>query len=291
MESVSGLSSGESWIRQGKEAIAEMKTPPLRFSAAREQVRICAFVKDLVKKANAKGVVVGISGGVGSAVVAAICVKALGKKRVLGLLLPSDTTPGEDMADARRLATKLGIRTVEVGISPIVEALLGTVGIEGSRIGKANVQARARMMILYFFANSEDLLVAGTGDRSEIEIGFFTKYGDGGVDFLPIGHLYKTQVRELGDSLDIPRSIIGKPSSPGLWPGHRAIEEIPVEYDKLDTILVQLLDEGSTRRRAAERTGVAMEIVDKVMKMRRKTIHKRNLPPTLTVWERSRPPD
>ncbi len=279
--------SNETWIKQREETTAEMTKSPPEFSPVDEQARISEFVRELVRRAKADGVVVGISGGIDSAVVTALCAKALGKDRVLGLLLPSATTPDKDMEDARRLAAKLGIRTKEVNVSKIVGALVDSVRFRGTRIENANVQARARMMVLYFFANSENLLVAGTGDRSEIEIGFFTKYGDGGVDFLPIGHLYKTQVRDLAISLGFPRSITTKQSSPNLWPGHKATDEIPVDYDKLDLVLHNLLDGNSPRRLVAEKAGVEISTVDEVLQRRRITAHKRSLPPTLPDWEKT----
>src|SRR5207245_3737820 len=97
-----------------------------------------------------------------------------------------------------------------------------------------------RMSSLYFVANLRNLLVPGTGDRSEDLIGFFTKYGDGGVDFLPIAHLYKTQVRTLGERLGVPSSIVTKPASPQLWPGHKATDEIPADYNILNIVLYYL---------------------------------------------------
>jgi NAD+ synthase len=114
--------------------------------------------------------------------------------------------------------------------------------IAGSKIAEANVKARARMMICYFFANSFNMPVAGTGDRSEDLIGYFTKHGDGGVNFLPIAHLYNTQVRALGAHLGLPERIVTKPSSPQLWPGHLATDEIPLGYEKLDLVLHLLFD-------------------------------------------------
>ena len=124
-------------------------------------------------------------------------------------------------------------------------------------------------------------LVAGTGDRSEILIGFYTKYGDGGVDFLPIAHLFKTQVRELGAQLGLPRNIVAKPSSPQLWPGHRATDEIPADYDKLDLVLHHVFDRRASARTAAAKAGVERSVVDEVLDMHRRSEHKRSLPPGL----------
>ena len=247
----------------------------------RETASIIAFVRRTVRRAKANGVVIGVSGGIDSAVVGALCVRALGKDRVLVLLMPSEHTPRADVDDARALAAKWGTKMETIAIDAIVEEFKKKAKVRGSRIADANVQARVRMALLYYYANTLGLLVAGTGDRSEAEIGFFTKWGDGGADFLPLAHLYKTQVRELGARLGLPKRIVGKPASPRLWPGHRASDELPADYDKLDVVLRSLLDGRSTRREAAIRAAVPLAVVDRVMEMHRRTAHKRRLPPSL----------
>lgn len=255
-----------------------MARKPLAFDESAEEKRIVSFIRKTLRAAGAEGVVVGLSGGIDSAVVCALCVKAVGRSKVLGLLMPSDSTPVEDMADARNLALLLGIRTKEVGVSDVVKKLLSNLGTDGTRLARANVQARVRMTILYFHANALGLLVAGTGDRSEAAIGFFTKFGDGGADFLPIAHLYKTQVRSLAVLLGIPDAIIGKPSSPQLWPGHKATDEIPTDYDRLDLILHYLFDAELPVAEAASRARVGRDVVERVLEMNRKSAHKRALP-------------
>ena len=254
---------------------------PLAFSKPSEVERIAAFVKGIVSSAGANVVVLGLSEGIDSAVVCSLCVRALGSDRVLGVLMPSDSTPKIDMADARAFAADLRIRVKEVRVSGIVDTLIASTDVKGTKLAVANVQARARMMVLYFLANARALLVAGTGDRSEIEVGFFTKYGDGGVDLLPIGHLYKTQVKELGRYLGVPDSIMRKPSSPRLWPGHTARDEIPVDYSRLDLVLHYLLDERRPPKSAARRANVRMPSMERIMQMRGGTAHKRSLPPTV----------
>ncbi len=246
-----------------------------------EAKRIDSFIRKAVEGASAKGAVVGLSGGVDSSVVGALCVRALGKKKVLGLLMPSDHTPEQDTKDARSLAESWGIRSEQIPISGIAGEILRAVKADGTKIAKANVEARARMVILYYHANSLGYLVAGTGDKSEIAIGFFTKWGDGGADFLPIAHLYKTQVRELGTYLGLPRRVVEKPASPQLWPGHRASDEIPTEYDKLDVVLHHLFDLKASPAAAARTAGVPRQVVEKVLAMHRNSEHKRAMPPSL----------
>src|SRR5712664_2654683 len=128
----------------------------------------------------------------------------------------------------------------------MVDAFTSSLGAgeatESAKIPLANIRSRTRMIILYYFANLNNYLVAGTGDRSEDLIGYFTKYGDGGVDFLPIAHLYKSQVRFLAKHVGISPEIVEKPSSPNLWEGHKATDEIPLDYSELDRALVCLFD-------------------------------------------------
>lgn len=254
---------------------------PSRIDPAKETKRISAFVRKIVAGAAADGVVVGLSGGVDSSVVGALCVKALGKGRVLAVLMPSEHTPKQDTEDAEDLAKSWHVKSATVPISSLVQLFSKTVGLQGTKVAKANVLARIRMAILYYHANSLGYLVAGTGDRSENLLGYFTKWGDGAADLLPIVHLYKTQVRELGAYLGLPKRIAEKPASPQLWAGHKATEEIPADYDKLDIVLHYLLEKRASRARAAREAGVTIEVVDQVMEMHRRSAHKRVPSPSL----------
>jgi len=255
--------------------------PSIGISPSAESERIESFIQSVVDGASAKGVVVALSGGVDSAVVGVLCVRALGKTKVLAVLLPSNHTPEQDMDDARKLADAWGVRKEEVPISGIVEALISSSKVQGTRLAKANVEARVRMVLDYYWANTLGYLVAGTGDKSEELLGYFTKFGDGGADFLPIAHLYKTQVRALGKHLGLPKGVVEKPASPQLWPGQKASDEIPADYDKLDVLLHYLFDLKSKPSEAAARARVPMDVVGQVLEMHRRTGHKRALPPSL----------
>ena len=259
-----------------------MASSVLGFDAGKETDRIISFVRKVVAEASAKGAVVGLSGGVDSAVVGALCVRALGKDKVLGLFMPSYHTPKQDMEDARSLAEAWGIRAETIPISRIADAISGPGRAKGTKLARANVEARVRMSILYYHANSLGYLVAGTGDRSESLLGYFTKWGDGGVDFLSIAHLYKTQVRELAEYLGLPPGVARKPASPQLWPGHKASDEIPADYDKLDIVLRCLFDLKTNPAKAARAARVSMDVVNRVLEMHRQTRHKRTQPPSLT---------
>jgi len=249
---------------------------------------ITTFIRNTVKAAGAHGSVVGLSGGIDSSLVAKLLVKALGRERVLSVLMPTSFTPAKDIDDAKWLVNDLQIKSEIVDIQPTVDMLakaLQTRGdLEGTKMPLANVRSRTRMVILYYYANLNSYLVAGTGDRSEDLIGYFTKYGDGGVDFLPISHLYKTQVRKLAEHLGLPPSIVMKPSSPQLYPGHKATDEIPLDYDQLDHVLRMLFDESRPAAEVAAKTKVGINTVQDVITRFEDSAHKRAYPLMVRQW-------
>jgi len=237
---------------------------------------IVEFIVRQVGEAGARGVVVGLSGGLDSTVAAALAVKALGSERVLGLIMPSVFTPVEDVRDAEEVAERLGIRTRKMDITPIVESFKRSIpDYVEDRLASGNLLPRIRMTILYYYANRENLLVLGTGDRSELLLGYFTKYGDGGVDLLPIGGLYKLQVREMARRLGFSK-IAAKPSSPRLWPGHMAEAELGAAYDVIDSILFAVFDMGKPVDEVKRVYGSA---VDLVLQRVQRNRHKLSPPP------------
>jgi NAD+ synthase len=257
----------------------------LALDYSKVEQEILEFIRKVVSDAKANGAVIGLSGGIDSSVVGALCVRALGKEKVVGILMPASHTPKQDVEDARALVRSWGIKSYEVDIDPVFSTFLESISLEGgNRIAEANLKARTRMVINYYFANSLGMTVAGTGDRSEDMIGYFTKYGDGGVDFLPIAHLYKTQVRQLGARLGLPEHIVRKPASPQLWPGHKATDEIPVDYERLDLVLYGLFDQKLQPKEVSERCGVGLETVEVVLRKHRQSVHKRSYPPMLSGW-------
>ena len=236
--------------------------------------KITGFIRRKVKEAGAKGIVVGVSGGVDSAATIALCSKAIGKKRVLAIIMPeSETITNKILTDARLIAGKFAGKTYKIDFSEILKAYGRIIPIfDKEKISKGNLKARIRMGILYYFANRLGYLVAGTGDRSEIMLGYFTKYGDGGADFLPIAGLWKTEVRELAVYLGIPKSIAYKPSSPGLWKGHSAVQELGLDYSELDPILKKLI--------AGKTAGIQKKLLKKLRRQMKSTEHKRRMPET-----------
>jgi len=209
---------------------------------------ITQFIKAEIRTRKSNGLIIGMSGGIDSSVAAWLAVKALGTEKVFGLILPdSSVTPRKDTKDAEELAQKLKIsyKVIEVGKSK--NQLLRH--LPKNKLARANFLVRLRMSILYYYAALLNRLVLGTGDKSELRLGYFTKYGDAAVDLMPLGDLYKTEVRELADFMQIPSKISRKKSSARLWKGQTTEGEIGLAYEKIDSILMQFenLQEGKRK--------------------------------------------
>ena len=198
------------------------------------------FVKTYVKNSGCKGVVIGLSGGVDSAVTALLCNDALGKKNVKCIYLPDETTPQLDNEHVDLFVNKFGLSCKKKDITKIVKEISASSIIKPDKFALANVKARTRMIILFEYANMTSSLVCGTSNKSEILVGYFTKYGDGGVDIFPIGDLYKTQVWELAKLLKIPKEMIKKPPTAGLWKDQSDEKELGMSYNQLDKVLAGL---------------------------------------------------
>lgn len=203
--------------------------------------KLILWIRDKVLAAGCKGVVVGVSGGLDSSVLAVLCHHAL-PQSVLGVLMPCYSNQ-EDIDHARIVAGQFAIPIKAVFLDTVYDTLLkilpsDMVDAGISRLVEGNLKARLRMLTLYYFANQLKYMVAGSGNRSELSIGYFTKYGDGGVDILPLGSLVKRQVKKLGSFLGIPQLIIDKPPSAGLWQGQTDEGELGLSYDELDDYLI-----------------------------------------------------
>jgi NAD+ synthase len=199
------------------------------------------WIKDRVIAAGCRGVVLGMSGGLDSSLLAVLCQRAF-PKYSLGLIMPCYSID-EDKDHAEVIARQFEIPTKTVVLNAVYDSLLyvlpdfkpdHTIG----RIAKANLKARLRMVTLYYVANQMNYLVVGSGNRSEIAIGYFTKHGDSGADILPLGNLVKKEVRELARYLGIPQEIIDKTPSAGLWQGQTDEGEMGFSYEALDRYLL-----------------------------------------------------
>lgn len=239
--------------------------------------KIERFIASYVSKSSAKGVVIGLSGGLDSSVALKLAANALSPSRVLGIAMPSDTTPREDTDHAIQLAESLGIKYQVIDISQLLARYADV--LPDDKKARGNLMARVRMNILYYHANVNNYLVAGTSDKSELLIGYFTKWGDGAADILPIADLYKTQVRALAKHLKIPEAIAEKKSSPRLWDSHLAEEEIGMDYETIDRILYLLVDKKIKPKAAAKKLAIPASQVNKVKGMMEKSLHKRITPP------------
>lgn len=243
---------------------------------------IVEFIREKTSQAGVKGAVVGLSGGIDSALTAYLAVEALGKDNVLGIHMPElNLTPAEDVQDATEVARRLGIEFKTVDISGILNGFMNTVPGSSSENSNANgnLKARIRMCVLYYYANTMSRMVMGTGNKTEILLGYFTKYGDGGVDIEPIGDLYKTEVREMSELMGVPAEVITKAPSARLWPDQTDEDELGITYEKVDRFL-ELLMNGETPQRAQDMAGITGVQRDSVTKRMNENIHKQKAPPT-----------
>ena len=229
--------------------------------------KLVSWIRERVTEAGCNGVVLGLSGGIDSAVLAVLCRRTF-PENTLGVIMPCHGSP-EDKAHALALAQKFSIPTSVVSLDNTYTSLLQVLPdynvSASSRLAQANLKARLRMLTLYYIANQLGYLVAGSSNKSELTLGYFTKYGDGGVDIMPLGNLVKGQIRELAEFLGIPRSIIDKPPSAGLWTGQTDEAEMGFSYEELDRYLL-----------GGDASG---EVRSKIENMIANSEHKRSLPP------------
>jgi NAD+ synthase len=225
---------------------------------------ISKWIKDQVDKAGAQGVVVGLSGGIDSAVVAALAKRSL-PDNVLGLILPCHSQP-QDAEDARLIASHLQLETTTIDLSPTYDSLTTILPPADKNI-TANLKPRLRMITLYYFASLKNYLVTGTSNKSEITAGYFTKYGDGGADILPLGDLLKFQVIEMAKKLALPDVIITKPPSAGLLPGQTDEDELKITYEQLDQTILEIISNGDKK--------TSPTIRSRVEELMKKSKHKR----------------
>jgi len=240
------------------------------------------FIKTKFQETGSKGFILGLSGGLDSAVTAAIASEAVGKEFVHCFIMPyDDEMDRETVGDAINMAEAFNLNYQVVSIRDSVDSIISTanftdVQMKVDTLAAGNVKARARMVTLYYHANLEDYLVLGTSNKSEILVGYFTKYGDGGSDAMPIGDLYKTQVFQLARDLNIPEKILTKPPSAGLVQGQSDENDLGMSYAQLDSIL-HGIELRLSLKEISEITDIPVGEVKRIQKMVHRSAHKRYL--------------
>jgi NAD+ synthase len=244
------------------------------------QKRICRFIKEYVENTGAKRIVLGLSGGIDSATIAALSSLAIGGENVLGLMLPeSENFNQKDVDDAKGVAEQFHFETQVCDISDALNCIYGTIPVfdQSDKLCKGNVKARTRMIYLYYYANKQSRIVCGSSDKSESMMGYFTKWGDAAADIAPIMDLYKTQVRKLAIYLGIQKELAEKPSTPSLWPNQLAESELGIKYENLDLVLFGL-ERFMSPEEVAEQLGIEKVLVNKVKNRWLANEHKRRMP-------------
>lgn len=231
-------------------------------------VRIVDWMKEIVKNAGAEGLVFGLSGGIDSAVVAGLAKLAF-PENSLGVIMPCYSDP-IDEEHAILVARALDLKFKKVDLSRTYDVLVSSIDDESKNpMAKINIKPRLRMTTLYYFAQNNNYLVAGSSNKAELTVGYFTKYGDSGVDLLPLASLLKSEVRELARALNIPEIIIEKAPTAGLWANQKDEDELGFSYDLLDEYI---------------KTGKGpKEVVEKIERMNRISQHKRVFPPVFEL--------
>ncbi len=264
--------------------------PELAIDTAVARRIMVGFIRGQLRQAGFERALLGLSGGIDSAVVAFLVAEAIGPERLLCALLPYRTSSEASLEDARSVVDRLGCASRVVDISSIVdgyfEGALGPDGAAASSLRRGNFMARARMAVLYDLSVVWGGLVVGTGNKTEVLIGYTTHFGDDACAFDPVGDLYKSQLRQVAVDLGIPERIITKPPSADLWPGQTDEAEVGFSYAELDRLLYWMVDRRRSAEELAER-GFDPRFVERVARMVAGAEFKRQVPPIAKLGPRT----
>jgi NAD+ synthase len=257
-----------------------LSTEFLTLDAPKVIEEISFFIRSQAEISGLNGAIVSVSGGVDSAVVLALTVKALKSKKVRAITMPErDITPESDITDVMQLTDMLDVTCDIIDITPLVQLMQRILPLynPNDMVSFGNIKARTRMIVAYHYANIMKRMVIGSVNKTELLTGYFTKYGDGAVDLMPMADLYKNQVRQLARQLNIPEKIIKKTPTAGLWPGQSDEEELGSSYDIIDLILYGYEKE-LPENKIAKSLDVSPLLVQRILGRVRTNRHKRQLP-------------
>jgi NAD+ synthase len=260
-------------------------TPTLEINTELATRILTDFIRTEIQRAGFERAVVGVSGGIDSALSCVLAAKALGPENVLALFMPYATTGTDSQQHAQQVIHSSEVQSETVPITPMVDPLLAEIPME-EKVRRGNIMARMRMVVLYDRSASFQGLVVGTGNKTEILLGYTTLYGDSACAINPVGDLYKTQVRQLARALDIPSEIIDKPPSADLWVGQTDEDELGFTYEEVDRLLVLLVD-GRYDLEACVAAGFKREFVEAILDRIRRNQFKRLMPPIAKLSNRT----
>lgn len=251
--------------------------PAITFEVERITQALVKFLRQETETTGRDNFVVGLSGGIDSALAASLAVRAVGAHKVFGVLMPYKTSSPDSLKDAQELVAWLEVESRTVPITPMLDAYFSA--IEADDVRRGNKMARERMTILFDIAHERRGLVLGTGNRTEIALGYTTMYGDSACSLNPLGQLYKTEVRQLARYLNVPAAIQEKEPSADLWVGQTDEDEIGVTYERVDRILRRIIDDGVHTKAILLAEGFTEKEIDRVVGMVNHNYFKRQMPP------------
>lgn len=246
---------------------------------------LVGFIRSEIQRAGFSRAVISLSGGVDSALSCYLATEALGAENVMAVRLPYKTSSPDSLEHAQAVIDALGVQSITIPITDMVEPLLRRIP-EDNQVRRGNIMARARMIVVYDQSEAFDGLVVGTGNKTEILLGYTTLYGDSACALNPLGDLYKTQVRQLAGALGVPAEILRKPPSADLWVGQTDEDELGFTYADVDQLLYLLVDQRYTSEDCVE-AGFAEDFVNKVVERIRRNHFKRVLPPIAKLSNRT----